>query len=362
MADGTVAGNHIRPFDGIIVISGAHDVGKTIAAFETMMEPGKSVFIDDDVKGSRMVAQLENAGVKLLQYHNLTLLQKDAAGNPITDLDYHKRVVQEVFRKIPNGCDTIIVDTWTGFAGTCHTYVTSNPSLFRKSWSPMGQIKGAQEWQAARDLEAGFIAELKGKCRTLVLVVHLKDYYENNKKIPGKQIMAGSSVLSKTPNLRMWLRRNPKGTAVPMALILKRIERVQFVPGEGLKMVSVLPTKVVPLPEETSLWQALDRYWQNPVGNRALTEDEIPTAAELAIINNTLTEEQQTLFRLMLEHGSGEFEPSEGEGVVEFDDEETLKVIRARIEEARAAGALSPRAIADKTGLTIGEVIKYTAA
>lgn len=359
--DDTAGISNILPFDGIVVVGGAHDTGKTLFAFEAVQDPSKCWFVDDDIKGARMEAAIRATGQKLAGYSPLAKFKKDSNGQPLTDLEYHKVVVAQVIRKIPAGLDVIIWDTWADFAGTCHTFVTSNPGLFRKSWSPMGQIKGAQEWQAARDLEAGFIAELKEKCRTLILVLHLKDDYQNGKKVPGKQIMAGSSVISRVANMRLWLRRNPNGTAVPMGLVLKRIEKLAFVPGQGLQMVSVLPTKVVPLPEESSLWMALNRYWHDPVGNRPLREDEMLTPLEFSIVNNTLTQEQQILFELLLKAGSAaeEFEPNEGTAEPEFLDEEAVAAIRKRIDEAKAAGHTSPAAIAKAVGISVGEVHKY---
>ena len=65
----------------------------------------------------------------------------------------------------------------------------------------------------------------------------------------------------------------------------------------------VVPRKVTPLVSERSVWDAIWRYWENPVGDRPPTADETPNAFELSILDGTLTPDQRRTYNLILQSG-----------------------------------------------------------
>jgi len=163
----------------------------------------------------------------------------------------------------------------------------------------------------------------------VIIVTHLKDYYANDAKVPGKQIPAASRTIARVPGFRIWLKHNPE-SVLPIGLVLKRIA-TRKITDRGIRTVSVLPRKIVPRPEDESLWDTIGYYFENPVGLRELTPDEIPDEYELSILNETLTKDQKRTLTLMLKAGvvggEKEEEESEGDGGIELDVGIELKAI-----------------------------------
>jgi len=81
--------------------------------------------------------------------------------------------------------------------------------------------------------------------------------------------------------------------------VLKRIDRKILSDGR-LRTVNVLPQRLVPRPDETSLWDVIERYWHEPWGDKALTAADTLTEYELSILDGTLTTDQKMAMRLAL--------------------------------------------------------------
>jgi hypothetical protein len=86
---------------------------------------------------------------------------------------------------------------------------------------------------------------------------------------------------------------------VPIALVLKRISKVEIT-DDGLQVINVLPRRITPLESEMSIWQSVNRYWDNPIGNRRPVEGENPTSFELGILDGILTEDMKEVWRAEL--------------------------------------------------------------
>lgn len=338
---------------GVIQITGEHDVGKTTFALECGVEPKKIAFFDDDVKGRGTVNSLREAGFEFGAYHDLTKLAEKK-----TELAFHDEVLKIIKAIRPGQFDAIVWDTWTGFANTCHPYVLRHPSDFRASWSPMGKIKGAQQWQEARKYEAMLLNMLATVSPLVFVITHLKDHYINDAKVPGKQIPASSGVLDRVPTMRIWLRQNPSGRPVPIGLILKRIDKKVYVPGTGIRTVNVLPRKIVPNDSEQSLWDTIQRYWDNPIGNREPLESEVPTEYELSILDSTLTAEQTRTFKLMLESGMAGKEEEENGGAIVIPPKKELDVDTVMAIKAMQGDGKKPPEIAAELDVPIADVLK----
>ena len=327
---------------GIIHVTGGHDTGKTSFALECGASPSRICFVDDDVKGQGTVKQLAQAGIEFGQYHNFTLATRDK-----TELGIHQLGLAVIDDLDPNEYDVIIWDTWTRFAKTCHSAVQADPSKFRKYWSKMGRIKGAEQWQEAANYEAALIATMNDRVPLVILVTHLKDDYKNNIKT-GKAVPAASRTLARVPNLRLWLRHNPN-SPVPIALLLKRLDAKRL-DAKGLRTVCITPRRIVPRSDDSSLWDAIMRYLENPVGTRELTEEERPDAIELSILDGTLTEDQKLAWRVGLKESQRELDqekPNVG-GTTPHPQESKIKEM--------AAGGFSPMGTATSLGISLREV------
>lgn len=291
---------------GIIHVTGEPDSGKTTFALECGAHPKDIWFLDDDVKGRAVVQQLLDSGVQFGRYDDLAALRRGKR-----ELEFHEACLGLIDSVPPGRYEAVIWDTWSAFAKTCHDWVVAHPDRFRQNWAALGSVKGAQQWQEARRYEAELLHRLAEKVKLVIVVTHLKDHVLNNIRT-GKKIPDSSVALERVAVMRLWLRRNP-ASPVPIALVLKRIDRKMVTP-EGIRTVAVLPPKITPRPGERSLWDSIRRYWNEPVGDRPLQPDEIPDEWELSIIRGTLTPDQQRVFELMLRAGVGP-------------DEETLALI-----------------------------------
>jgi len=278
-------------FTGVWLVTGEHGVGKTSLGLEAV-SPSKTLFVDDDLKGEATVAQVRRDGIKFGRY--VSFINETAK---MKALETHMRGLEIIESIEEDQYDSIIWDTWTRFASTCHAYVTTYPEKFRDNdkWAAMGKIRSGEEYKEARLYEAELIAELQRKAKLVILVSHLKNQYLNNAPT-GKQIPAISKAVARVCNVRLWLRYNAKSN-VPIGLVLKNMDRkvITAVDEEHnvLRTVQILPTKITPLPEEKSLWDSINRYYDAPAGLRAPTPDEIPDDFESSIVQGTLTEDQR---------------------------------------------------------------------
>lgn len=324
---------------GIIHVTGEPDVGKTTFALESGAPPERIWFVDDDVKGQSTVSELLNAGYQFGRYDDLTTI-----GQGKRELEFHQACLDMIAEVQPGQFDVLIWDTWTRFAKTCHPYVLANLASFRQRWSPMGKIKGAQQWQEAHRYEAQILNHLQSLVPAVIVVTHLKDFYLNDAKT-GKQVPACSRTLVRVPRFRIWLRHNEQ-SPVPIGLVLKRLDK-KIVTDRGLRTVSILPRKIIPFPSDQSLWDTIARYFDNPVGLREPRPTETPGEYELSILDGTLTADQKHTLELMLRAGA-----ISGEYTDEPDDELLIQV-----RQLKADGQPLP-AIASEVGLSVAEVAK----
>lgn len=290
---------------GILQITGAHDTGKTRFALECGADPARTAFVDDDIKGRATVEQAERDGVRFARYVDFV---SECKGQSL--LDIHQAGI-ELINSLPSNLDAIVWDTWTRFASTFKAFVTANPNQFRApgEWPAMAQMKGATQWQEAQLYEAAILNQLQEKAKLIILVTHLKDDYFGNQKT-GKRIPASSRTLNRIPVMRLWLTHTP-GSPVPSALVLKRVNRNKYVEGKGLRTINVLPRKIVPRDTDESLWDTIQYYYDNPMGNRQPLPSETPDSDELAILDGTLTKEQQQTLYWSLKIAAAELEETE---------------------------------------------------
>lgn len=324
---------------GIVHITGEPDVGKTTFALESGAPPERIWFVDDDVKGQATVSELLNADHEFGRYNNLTL-----TGQGKRELEFHQACLDMIAEVQPGQFDVLVWDTWTRFAKTCHSYVVAHPAQFRQKWIRRGDMKGAQEWQEAFRYEAQILNHLQALVPTVIVITHLKDFYLNDAKT-GKQVPACSRTLVRVPRFRIWLRHN-EHSPVPIGLVLKRLDK-KVVTDKGLRTVSILPRKITPSAFDESLWDAIGRYFDHPVGLRAPEPHETPDEYELSILDGTLTADQKHTLELMLRAGA-----VSGEYTDEADDE-----VLARVRQLKADGQPLP-AIAGEVDLSVAEVAK----
>jgi len=329
---------------GLIAITGELGTGKTTFALQVMSALGKPVmperilFVDDDIKGSATAQDVKEAGFEFGAYWNIVEM---AQGK--NELDLFTEVAKRIKDIKKDQYDIIIWDTWSRMELGLQSEVLNNPNEYRKFYSNSPVYKGMQmRGSVPRDLETKLIGSLMNKVPQLFLISHLKQTYIENTPVPGKFEPDITSSVSKACKTQFWLRHNPSGHPVPVALITKGISKVQIDPEKGYRVVDVLPKKITPRPEDKSLWDTIAYYWENPIDGREPESHEMPTTEELAIIDGTMTHDQRNIFHDLVKS------KSVGEG------DDANRGVEERVKEMVNDGKKFP-VIAKELGITIKE-------
>lgn len=315
-------------FSGLIHVTGSSDVGKTTFALECGAQPENIVFLDSDIKGKSVADQIIGKNRKFAMYRDLVLETKGL--REIAYHDYVMKIIDEILNH-KGDIDAIIFDTFSQFESTFKPVVSKNPSKFREYWSPMGQIRGGEEWQEAQRYEGEVINRLLQKTKLLIITSHLKPYRIGQKEISGKFIPRCQKPIEEKSMFRLWLMNNPSGRPVPQALVLKRLSD-RRITENGIRTVNILPRKLVPLENESSLWDTVARYWNEPFGDRIPFPEETPNEYELSILEGTLTPDQKVALRLVLADSETELAATEEVGLTEK-NADVMDAIRSYIAE-----------------------------
>jgi len=282
------------PLTGLIAIHGDQDSGKTTFALENGASPDKIMFVDADVKGRSTMQQMLADGIQLGRYEDWTNQTKNM--KEVAAFEHGISIIDSVK---PGQFDAIIWDVWSSFSKVMKAEVAAHPRKYRDNYSSMGTIKGAEENAAANDLESKLIADLLTKAPMVLLVTHLKPYYINNKRVDGKFVPDCKVSLVTKSRMRLWLRRNPSGRPVPVGLVLKRIDKKILVDGR-VRTINILPQRLVPRPEDQSLWDLIEFLWEHPWGDRNQDGADAMNEYELSILDGTLTQDQKIAMRMAL--------------------------------------------------------------
>jgi len=288
------------PYRGVVEIVADHDVGKTIAALQTVYPYKKTVFVDDDVKGDGTVRQMASNDVAFEKYVNLGE-KRTALGDAPTPTELLKKVVMPTIDEITKSKhDVIIWDTWRIVYQSARGHVERNQNDFKDvvTFRGSSQIIQGLISKVARMIEQTQLNKLRNSCELLIVTHHMKDNYQNNVAVG--RIPESSATFSEVSNMRLWLRRNTQ-SKVPIILFLKRPNLPKLVKGQ-MRFVNIVPMKIIPNGKHQSIWDAIGEYEANPIESREPKENERPTADEMAMISGTLSDEQKTYMLEMLKY------------------------------------------------------------
>lgn len=289
-------------FAGIINVTGLPDTGKTTFALENGAPPEKICFIDDDIKGQAIATEFENLGSPFGKYVNLV-----AETDGMLENDFHKYCIDLVNNIEVGQYECIVWDNFSRFENSFHPWVLTHQGDFRKHWSPMGAIHGSQIWQAAGEYEGQILDTLQGKAPLVIVTSHMKNENVGGSRT-GKMIPDVKKAVIQKATMRVLLRHSDDGSPIPTGLILKRISK-RIVTDGKIETVNILPRKIVHL-----TWDKVREYYNNPVGNRPPTSEELPNQYEMSMLDSTiLTDDQRLVMRLAIE---GSFDNEEDEGMV----------------------------------------------
>lgn len=303
-------GKLLVPFRGVVEIVAGHDVGKTIAALQTVYPYDKTVFVDDDEKGSGIVEQMKEENAKFEKYIDLAKRRMELGNTPTADELLDKVVYPTIGEITEDHHDVIIWDTFRIVYQAARGHVAQNQNLYKNVVNFRGTssiIQGLIS-KVARMIEGKQLSELRSKCDLLVITHHLKANYSNN-VVVGK-IPESSRTISEICNMRIWLRRNPK-SKVPIMLFLKRPTAPKIVNGK-MSFVNIVPMKITPTADDESIWDAIARYGEEPIESREARPDETPSEEEFAMLKGTLTDDQKQYVAEILKYQKEEEEVAMG--------------------------------------------------
>lgn len=282
-------------FNGIVNVCGESDVGKTTFALESGAMPDKILFIDDDVKGQAIANDMARAGTPFGKYVNLV---EETSG--MKETEFHAHCI-DMINKIESGkYDVIIWDTFSRFEKSFHPWVLTHQGQFRERWSPSGIIHGSEIWITAQQYESTVLDLLQSKAPLVIITSHMKDENLNGIRT-GKRIPDCMKPVIIKSTLRILFRHSDDGSSIPTGLVLKRIGK-RVVTENGIETIAVLPRKVARLN-----WAKMRELWDNPVGNRPLTQDEMPNDFEMSMLDSTvLTDDQRLVMQLSLKGASND--------------------------------------------------------
>lgn len=324
-------------FSGIVNVCGESDVGKTTFALESGAMPDRILFIDDDVKGQAVANDMAKAGTPFGKYVNLV-----DETNGMKETDFHAYCIDMINKIEPGKYDVIIWDTFSRFEKSFHPWVLTHQGQFRERWSPSGIIHGSEIWIAAQQYESQVLDMLQSKVPLVIITSHMKDENINGIKT-GKRIPDCMKPVIIKSTLRIMFRHSDNGSPIPTGLVLKRIGK-RTVTENGIETVSILPRKV-----ENLNWAKMRELWENPVGNRPLTPEEMPNEFEMSMLDSSvLTDDQRLVMQLSLK-GSG--------SNINDEEEDGTALMKADMQSMKEAGK-SFVEIADAYNVSVKDVIE----
>ena len=264
---------------GLIQVVGPDNSGKSTFALTSHPDPSKICFLDGDSRKSATFAKQMGIG----KYVDLT-----TKGLGMDELSYHIMVLNEIQEIEEDKYEVIVFDNLNEFFKGGHSYVKANRGLFRKNWSAMGQIAGAEEWIELRQTHYPRVfSGLKSKAPLVIVCTPEKAQSDAGVKT-GLMIPSSDPSLRLSAELIIRLARNTRDVTqyAPVGLVVKNT----MVYSDG-RLKRVFPDRIVPC-----TWDKVEEYLSNPVDNREQQKYEVPDEFEMHLILGTLNPEQRQLY------------------------------------------------------------------
>lgn len=280
---------------GIISISGDSGSGKTLASlfvnYKHAPDLNRVAYFHDDNKEPPF--PIEAFGKFVDMSVNVKLFE------------YGSCVNQELEKLDPKKIKGVIFDTWTKYGEFLRHYVVSHRNTYREkeafimSHNPV--VMGAQAWRDAHNYEGRMAGQIAKKFGFLVATSHVKEDMKGSTKTD-KLVEDLGKIWEQSSNARLWLINT--GAGVPAVLVKKRFDK-SWVENGKPQTINFLPSRLTPEADDKSIWDIVNRYWKSPVGERKLSEYEVPqNQEEMAIVRDTWTERQYEVWKINLLHGN----------------------------------------------------------
>lgn len=278
---------------GLYHLTGEPDSGKTTMALTCGIPVQNMLFLDNDMKTQRISDNLSKSGKGFGKYVNLP--REMRVRNLKNPLQFYE-MVMEILEKDKKQHECIIFDEWTRIEDG----IRAKSMSIMKDISPLteNQIRAMTQvtWVYTHQFYAQVLDTLMTYAPTVFIITHIREKYMNNKKT-GIYEARGQRPLIEKANMRLWLRHNadPADGGAPIGLVLKRISKFDTDEEGILRPINVLPLRIKPC-----TWDKIDSYFENPIGNRKPTTDELPDQFEQSVLHGILTEDQKHALELAI--------------------------------------------------------------
>jgi len=277
------------PFNppGFVHVTGPRGIGKTTFAIDTGADPKRICVLDGEASAKDYNKQLHFG-----EYHDLIEETAEEFGLECTDLQYYLHC-RDILDNIPdNKFDVLVFDNILRFENGLVTYVNEHYEDFGIS---RNQMKGmpALVWGAVKSLYQNLIVAWLGKVKMFIVTTPTGEKWIHSKP-SGTMKPKGKDVLEWLTSLRIWLRFK-ENSKIPAGLVLKdRVTKMEYIEGEGIKKVSVLPRRIDPC-----TWEQIRYYMANPANHAKPLPTEVPTKDDWAVLKGTLTEEKRLQLKVV---------------------------------------------------------------
>lgn len=280
--------DQLWPFSppGFIHVTGPRGIGKTTFAIDTGADPKRICVLDGEASAKDYDKQL-NFG----EYHDLITETATEFGFECTDYQYYLHC-RDILDNIKNGAfDVLVFDNILRFESGLVAYVEKHHKDFGLS---RGQVeKTTLKWGPIKSFYQNLVVAWLGKVKMFVVTTPIGEAWVHSKP-SGMMKPKGKDVLEWLTSLRIWLRFK-ENSKIPAGLVLKdRVTKMEYIEGEGIKKVSVLPRRIDPC-----TWEQIRHYMANPANHAKPKPSEVPTADDWAVLKGTLTEEKRLQLKVV---------------------------------------------------------------
>lgn len=290
----------------LICITGGRGSGKTVA-LATLPPPDEmdKVFVIDCENSWSDVLKQVKPGYYLNAYERFgmgdRLLHAIAKGdlpwvskNKSSLVEFYEWFVNEMDKKLVNGrFKYLLIDTVEPIETTMTAAVNEGKMKF--GWQG-SKAYGRMETEGVRPLYENLLQSFYERGVEVVgIATHIKYVWMDDRPILNKIKPGGRlAVLSRLSSLMLWLVQGGENEdGAPAALVLKARMGKMVPTDKGWQVHRVLPRRI---PHFT--WMDVDRYTEYPANLASPAPGEKPTAAELQMIDEMLTDEQMKLMVL----------------------------------------------------------------
>lgn len=273
---------------GILNVTGLSGVGKTSFATEGFARAAdKIAMISWDVK--------EFEGKDALGYYKslASILSDTTYDDPQIAM---MEQAHAAFNELPDDLDILVLDAWEVFSKSLAAYVQKYHMKLKKTWFGMNMFWKTLEMRGHAHLyEAAILDSFQKKAKLVVVINHLKAQFNDKNEPTGLFIPDSSRSVIQKSACRIWLTPL-EGKPYPAGLVIKNTSEKRFVDGVGMRTVSILPPKLSydalsELGEYVSLWDVINYYYKNPIGNRKPNVYESMNHGEYTMVQATLLEQ-----------------------------------------------------------------------